>query len=261
MDDPASNTGRAALSRALRSALDEGNPEQAHTALLGLQQQHGGSGELADGRVLSAQALTGAVFDAAVAAARARASGTAPSRERAAAALAVAELLSSEIQDDEGLRALAAASRWVALERLGDLGTPLAAHEGPRVIVAADDFDLGEPGLVRALVRWQEEGRSAGLRVAVLPLYRGYVRVGIRRTRAQDQDEERRALATRLAPSGLSLEPEPQSAAATSADLGLLGQDMAIVVADRTGRLVARLSGRALDPALLEAAVQRVGSR
>jgi|GEM_PF-4434933 len=101
---------------------------------------------------------------------------------------------------------------------------------------------------------------SAGLRVGVLPPHRGYVRVGIRRTRAHDPDGERRAFAARLTPSGLPLEPEP-SASAANADLGLLGQDMALLIAARAGRFVARLSGRALNPGLLEAAVQRVGSR
>jgi hypothetical protein len=129
------------------------------------------------------------------------------------------------------------------------------------VVVAADDYDLAEPSLMRPLARWAKEGAAAGLRVGVLPLHRGYVRVGTRRTRAQDRDEERRAVAARLADTLVVLEPEPSDAAAAAADLGLVGQDHALLVADREGRIVARLSGRHLDLAAVEGAVQRVGSR
>jgi hypothetical protein len=256
-------TSRAALSRALRDALDRGDLETARTALAGLDEHHEGAGELPDGRRLSPEAIVGAVFDAAIAAARTRSEGTAPDRPGAEAALAHAEALAPRLGEADASvePTLAAARRYVTLRRLTDLRTPLAAHEGPRVLVACDDYDLGEPLLLPRLRRWHEEGAAVGLRVAVLPLKHGYVRVGMRRVRAEDPEEERRALAKRLEGSGVAIEPEPARLDAVLADLGLVGQDMALFVFDRVGQLVARLSGRGLDPAELEVAVQRVGSR
>jgi hypothetical protein len=252
---------RAAVSARLRERLDADDLDAAHAALLVLRRDHEGRGELPDGRVLAPEALTGAVFDQAIALARRDVSGPRADVERAARRLRVAESLAPDLDETEAPLALAAARRWVALDTLARLATPLAPHPGPRVVVAADDFDLGEPSLARPLARWAKEGAAAGLRVGVLPLLRGYVRVGTRRTRAQDVDEERRAVAARLADTLVVLEPEPADATAAAADLGLLGRDVAVLVADREGRIVARLAGRGLDLDALEGAVQRVGSR
>jgi hypothetical protein len=251
---------RGALSARLRAALDAGDLDGAQAALAGLVRDHAGAGEMPDGRTLSPAAMAGAVFDAAVAKARSAIEGPAPDRARAEHALDVAAQRLPEEADSRA--ALEAARRWVALRALGDLEkTALAPHTGARVVAVADDFDLGEMALSRALRRWSAEGAPDGLRVGLVPMFRGWVRVGIRRTRAKDRDEERRAVAARLAGTGVVLEPEPGDADAVAADLGLLGQDAAILVFDRAGRLLARLSGRNLDPALLDGAVQKAASR
>jgi hypothetical protein len=43
--------------------------------------------------------------------------------------------------------------------------------------------------------------------------------------------------------------------------MGLLGLDSAVLVFDRTGRLMGRFAGRNLDPTALDAVVQRAASR
>lgn len=256
---------RSALSAGLREALSDRDLPRAADLLARLEADHDGRFELPDGRVLARGAAQGAVLDGAVAAAREAVERLPADPAAAQRALAVAEGLPAAGADGgadpEELRALGAARRYCALARLGDLATPTAPHAGPRVLVVADDFDLGEPGVVPHLVRWARENRAGGLRVGVLPMFRGLVRVGMRRTRARDLDEERAAVARRLAHTGVDLEPEPTSAAAAAADLGLLGQDMAVLVFERGGGLVARRAGRGLDLAALDAAVERAASR
>jgi hypothetical protein len=254
--DPGS---RGALSASLRAALDAGDLAAAEAALARLRRDHDGAGEMPDGRTLSPAAMSGAVFDAAVAEARRAIEGPAPDRAKAERALAAA---ARHLPDDEASAAsLHAARRWVGLATLGDVATPLAAHAGARVLAVADDHDLGELALLRSLRRWSADGAAEGLRVGLLPMYRGWIRVGIRRTRAKDRDEERRAVAARLTGTDVALEPEPPDADALAAALGLPGQDSAVLVFDRAGRLVARLSGRNLDPSVLDAVVQRAASR
>lgn len=260
-DAPVPDSSLQGRSAALRRALDAHDLAAAAGALALLVREHGGASEMPDGRRLPPGATVGAVFDEALAEARRAIDGAAPDRERAERALVLADELGPEVGDGESLNALLAAQRWVALRTLTDLATPLAPHEGPRVVVVADDYDLGEAALRRPLVRWAREGAAGGLRVGVVPMQRGWVRVGIRRTRARDRDEERGAMARRLEGTGLVLEPEPPDADAVAQDVGLQGQESAVLVVDRAGRIAARLAGRNLDPSGLDAVVQKVGSR
>ncbi len=256
---PAPAETRARASARLRAALDARELAAAAAALDDLVERHGGLFELPDGRVLPEGAALGAVLDAAVAHARQAVERVPPGS--AEAALALAERLAPEAPDEEARAALAAARRYAALHGVGDLGPLLAPHDGPRVLVVADDFDLGEPGATAALARWAAAGRAGGLRVGVLPMLRGWVRVGTRRVRARDRDEQRTALAARLAGTGAELEPEPASAQEAAAALGLLRQDQAVLVFARTGALVARRAGRSLPLAELDAAVERAATR
>jgi hypothetical protein len=258
-DTDLTGLSRGTLSARVTAALDRGDFPGAEAALDALIRDHGGAGELPDGRTLSPEAMVGAVFESAVERARRQVDGPAPDRGEAERALAVAERRMPG--DETAAASLALARAWVGLRSLDDVRTPLAQHDGPRVLAVADDFDLGEMLYVRSLRRWSEEGGPEGLRVAVVPMLRGWVRVGIRRTRAKDKDEERRAVAARLAGSGVVLEPEPPDADAFAKTLGLSGQDAAVLVFDRAGRLVARLSGRNFDPAVLDTVVQKVTSR
>lgn len=237
---------RGALSTRLRERLAAGDLVAAEAALEGLIRAYDGEGELPDGRTLSPEAMSGAVFDVAVERARQAVEGPGPDRAAAERALAVAKRRLPEEPDAVTSRALA--ERWVNLRALGDLTTPLAAHDGPRVVAVADDYDLAEMLFVRALRRWSAEGGPDGLRVAVVPLLTGWVRVGIRRTKAKDRAEERRSVAARLTDTGVALEPEPADAGAAAADFGLPERTSAVLVFDRAGHLVGRLSGRNLDP-------------
>src|SRR5688500_17457466 len=53
---------RGALSATLRKALEVGDLAAAEAALERLQRDHEGAGEMPDGRTLSAEAMSGAVF-------------------------------------------------------------------------------------------------------------------------------------------------------------------------------------------------------
>ncbi len=180
--------------------------------------------------------------------------------------------------------------RW--LERLGwSPGAALGGSEhakpdaGPALLVVADDVALGEPIFAGVLARWMRDGEKAGLRGYVLPILRGDVRESMRRVPAATRAEELgtirvRAAAARLTvlPSRFAEEgarpgpalfevPMPKSApssgrgenpgSALAGAIGLSGHAWALIVIDRTGRIVGRLSGtgfnaRALDPVIEE---------
>jgi hypothetical protein len=260
---PADGVSRAALSARLDHALEDHDLEAALGALDLLQRHHEGRSETSRGEERAPEATLGAVFDAALADARRAIDGPAPDRPRAERALSIARDLAPGVRDQASFKASAAARRWVGLTALTDLKTPLASHPGPRVLVVGDDYDLAEAYLLAALIRWLAWGSRDGLRVGVLPMHHGFVRMGTRRTPADGREEERGSLERRLAATapGAVLEPEPPDAAVAAADLGLLGMDSAVLVLDRTGRIVARLSGRNLDPSALDVVVQKVLSR
>jgi hypothetical protein len=236
-------------SACLRRALETGDPAGAQRAYLVLDRWFGGSAR-AGGRLLGRPAVAGAVLDAALE--RARADLVEP-------LLSMAEALVPATEDAEAPARLARARTWVRLARRGDLPR-LPPHEGPEVVLYADDFHLGETLLLSVLGRWAREGAAGGLRVTVVPLARGIVRHGMRRVPAP-QAEERAAVEARVAGTGLGLAPASLPAGEAGGRLGLEAEAAAVFVLDRAGAIRGRLSSPIPDPRALDEVVQRVGSR
>ena len=120
------------------------------------------------------------------------------------------------------------------------------------MLVVCDHFGLGEDILPSVLRRWARR-----LPVGVVGLRTGAVRVGIRRVPVAPE-EEARALGARIAELGLREEGLVEAEAARKA-LGLgEGATAAVFVFGADDRIVARLSGRVLDPRVLDAALDRL---
>jgi hypothetical protein len=132
---------------------------------------------------------------------------------------------------------------------VGVAGRPPPPH--PAVIAVADHFQLGEPVLPSVLQRW-----AKGISVQVRTLRTGQVRIGMRRTPV-GREEEEAALAARVRELGLevwgSIEDDGGNDHALPKGVGA-----AVFVVDADGRLVARMSGKALDPRPLDPVVARL---
>jgi hypothetical protein len=161
---------------------------------------------------------------------------------------------------DEDERRVEGTQAWIGLREVEDLGTQVASHDGPRVVLLVDDFQLGEALLGDVAARWAQEGRKSGLRVGVLPILRGRVRAGMRRVRAS-ATEERASLAARAVAAGLDVEKGGLTSDAALEAFGLDAEEGAILVFTRDGRIVGRRIERILDPRPLSAVVERVTSR
>ena len=114
------------------------------------------------------------------------------------------------------------------------------------------------------LIRWVREGEAAGLRLLVVPVTRGYRRVGIRRVPAS-REEERASVAEHAAAKPLALRPEALAPSIDDAEaverLGLPTGETAVFLLDPAGRIAARLAAKLPDLAPLDAAVQRASAR
>jgi hypothetical protein len=244
----------------MTDALDAGRIEEARDAHRALVAQAGGEARYPDGTTGARSAVAAGLVSAAAAAARRRTEGGAADRAGARRALEVADevRLTEDVDDAEVLAEVEAGRRWTSIDGVAALGSALSPHEGPRVVVVAEAFALGDDVLGSVLGRWASEGAGGNLRVGVLPVLTGHVRRGIRREVAT-AEEEAAALAARIeAP--VVREPGAWKPA-DAARLGLPDLHVGILAFDRQGRLAARLSGRTLDPRALDAVVQRLASR
>jgi hypothetical protein len=259
--ESATPEGAADISRAIRERLRAGDVEGASGLYARLVERHEGRAVTESGRALPRSATAGAVFDDALDAARARIEGARPDRAAADRALAVARRLLADTEDAESEGRLERAERWVRRETAEDLASAWPKHEGPRVVVHAEDFALAETVFLSVLARWAREGEAQGLEVLLVPVIAGNVREGIRRVPAESPAAERRHALARIEGTMVRAAPTSPTLAEAGAALGVEEGDAAILVLDRSGRVAGRLSGRTPDPRVLEVVVQRVGSR
>jgi hypothetical protein len=150
---------------------------------------------------------------------------------------------------------------YLRVQRLTSNNTPVDIHVGPQIFAVVDHFALGEAVLESMLRRWQREHSKRGLRVSVVPLIGRGVRVGMRRMPADSETAEVEAIHARARELGLAYYPPFDS---DPEWLTVRGEDVAsnfLFFVDRDHRVVARLSGRLLDPTAFEDVVQRLVSR
>lgn len=261
---------RIALTWRIRTALQDGKVESALPDYTLLEDRFADEGVSPEGRRLPGRILRAGIFEEALARARERIEGGRPNRAAAQRALAVAPaLLEPQGGADHKLWIdLARVDQWVDLARVEELAPPwnarLLGASGPRVLVFADDFTLGEVVFAGVLERWQRDGRDGGLRVLVVPVVRGQVRMGLRLIPAESVEEELASIRTRCRSIGLEVAGAPEERASTSqleTWWGLGAQDVAILVIDTEGRIVGRMAGTNLDPRPLDRVIQRLVSR
>jgi len=246
---------RAELSTTFRTALGAGEVEEAAAALDALA--HAGDGSLLVGEhTLSAEVARATLLDACLAAARERIEAFPPDRPGALHAIDVA----LEVATPEDAERVEGTRLWVSATDASGLPGPLAEHEGPRVVFYVDDFHLGEALLQSVGARWAREGEKGMLRVSVLPILRGKLRGGTRRIHAE-RGAEIAGLARDVARIGLELEPGVLTGRDAQAKLGLGKIEGALVILDRHGRIVGRMTGAILDPRPLNTRVEKVTSR
>lgn len=255
---------RVVLTWQLRLALQDGDVETALRRQHMLLDRFGGEGISPEGRPLPADVIVGAIFDESLYQARVRIEGAKPDLAGSESALRVAQDTVAQ-GDEEAATRIKETATWVRLEQTRDLAAPLrfspAVTSGPWVLVFADDFALGEGVFLSVLERWQRDGADAGLRVEVVPIRTGQVRVGIRRLPAESADEELASIAQRAKSAGLSLAPGKGVPAPRLTAIGLGPQETALLVVDAAGRIVGRLSGTNVDPRALDLVIERLISR
>ncbi|MDJ0974500.1 MAG: hypothetical protein QNJ98_08590 [Planctomycetota bacterium] len=238
----------------MQRAIGAGRIEDAYEAHGWLVTSFEGVGRTPRGRELEASVVHEGLRDAGHRAARERLEGPNPDREGAERALELASGKEGVGRDGAG-----EAWSWVNLKQIGRIPGRLMFHKGPRVVALVDDFALGEAILPQVLGRWQRDLGPMGLRVSVVPLLTGKIRVGLRRLRAQDEKAEVDSIRNRLIAYKVIVEqPAP---ADVRSHIGLEAGKCALFVADRKGQIVARMTGPTIDPRTLETVVQRVASR
>lgn len=245
------------MQRAVASG-DLANAKGNHQVLV---HQFDGTARTPQGRVLKARLVRMGLATGGLKAAMAAMEGPTPDRAQADQALRHVHDWDADTPELEEVR------RWVRLDRLADLGLKLPTHQGPRVVVVATHFALGEVVLPQVLKRWQRDLGSLGLQVTVVPYVTGQVRVGMRTVPARDPQTELATIRRTITSLGLT--------AATSVDTEALQRTMptdigvdtgiadysAVFVVSRAGRIVARISGRTVDPQSLNDVVHRIASR
>ncbi len=248
----------------LQLALRDGDVERADALQALLLERFEGRGQYPPGRALPPDIVRLGVFEEALLAARRRIEGVRPDREAARSALAVAEgmLVPEETEDHELLRGTRA---WVERTRLttllATLGSEAAVSDDVTATLVAitDDFQLGESLFLEVLKQWGENHAEERFDRLVVPLLRGQVRYGLRLVPVESDEAELASIAKRCGEAGLArATPLPVERLGA---LGLRVGEAALVLADGEGRIVARLSGRNLDPRILEPALQRLLSR
>ena len=254
---------RVALTWRIRARLEAGRLEAAQRDLGRLIERFGGDGISPEGRELDEAAIALGILDEHLRRARARVEGPRPAPDAARAVLAGIGAL-ADYEDARDTERRLGVTRWIDLATATDLGEALGwsadAHDGPRVLVFTDDFTLGEPVFAGVLERWQRQGKERDLRVGVVPLLRGQVRVNLRRMPAGSEEEELASIRSRAEKHGLALEPGLAGDAFVRT-FAIEPQGVAVIIADADGRILGRLSGRNLDPRGLETVYQRLTSR
>lgn len=215
-----------------------------------------GAGRRRDGRILSISAMRAGLLDAVIDTAHTLVAGDRPDRDKALEAIRIAVQIRS---DDDGPR-LERTLRWIEADTLDELTpeTPLSLspHDGPCVVALMDHFTLGEANIRAVLQRWAKHPR---LRVSFVPLWRGTVRMGIRRVPATRREE--RAI-VRASAKEFGLHYEKGAAKTDWSDvLGLGRTSSALLVLNREGTIVGRLRGTFFNPQRVEGSVQRVTTR
>ncbi len=267
--DGADEPARTAATWLVTLRLEQGDPAGALEAVARGRSAGGGRGRGRGGRGARAGGRAAAGAAAATAAARRAVEGAAADPARATRFLATARAAVSRLEPDAAERAaLASAEAWVSLTGapldlagVADLAPAAAAGAGPRAVVFADDFELGEDVLPSVLRRWAKH-----LPVHVVGRLTGRVRQGMRRARASEA-EERDSIAKRVAVRGAGSDAGdalPRLAGfvpaggEVEARLGLPATGAAVFLLDASGRVEARLSGSALDPRPLDPVVARL---
>jgi hypothetical protein len=250
---------QAVLTAWLTLEIDGGRVEEAEKAYRALVEEYDGVGRDAGRGTLPRDALAGGLYESAVEQARRRIEGSNPDLVSARSALGVADALAKEAEEPDLAQLGTRGRAWVERTTLADLVGRVETHDGPRVVALLDDFLLGDTVIASVLERWSKEGADSGLRVGVLPILRGHVREGIRRVRV-DTARERAHIAARFGKNAVHLEPGVFTDAEAAA-WGVPSGEGAVLLTDRTGRVVARVCSRNPDPRALDEAVQRVLGR
>lgn len=271
----------------LRVALQDGRLADALAAREALLAGYGGHGVSPEGRGLTPDMIRLGLMEEARLLARRRIEGAQPDQTAALATLDAAEALLAK--DDAEDRARVAATRaWVTAHDMGAVLASVQATAGPGlgappgvsrasgalphafIVVLADDFALGEVILADVLRRWLREGKASGLTGVLLPIRRGEIRLGLRRVPVATEAEETDALRAHAQRIGLRQTSEPGSGlvagtlrdgAALAKAMGLEGQEAGLLIVDRRGRIVGRLSGVGIDPRVLDPVIQKLTSR
>ncbi|MDJ0522384.1 MAG: hypothetical protein QNJ90_09980 [Planctomycetota bacterium] len=248
----------------LQLALRDGDVERADTLQALLLERFDGRGQYPAGRELPLDAVRLGIFEEALLAARRRIEGVRPDVTAAQSALDVAGrmLVPDEKEDHERL---AGTRAWIertdVTELLATIGSkaPISDKVQATVVVIADDFALGEPLFFEVLKQWRDNHPEARFDRVCVPLLRGQVRFGLRLVPAESEEAELASIDKRCSEAGLARE-KPLSVERL-ASLGMVTGEAALLLADGKGRIVARLSGRNIDPRVLEPALQRLLSR
>lgn len=261
-----SEESRIVITWRLRMALQEGDVETALRRHHMLEDLFDGEGRSPEGRLLPSEVIAGSIFDESLLRARLRMEGAKPDLESARQALEIARE-TADHDDTEATSRIEETVAWIELTHIRDLAAPLkfprAIETGPRIVVLADDFALGEAVFISVLERWQRDGRAAGVAVELVPVITGQVRMGIRRVPADSTRAERATIRQRAQKAGLAISravPKGIPAAALQA-IGLGPQATALLIVNTEGKIIARESGKNIDPRALDLAVERLISR
>ncbi len=285
VSDPAfldTEESQIVLTWRIRMALQDGSIERAVDQWKLLLQHYEGHGVTPEGRGLTPDMIRLGLIDDARLITRRRAEGAKPNALGAESAWKHGADLLTPHDTEDGDR-LERARRWALWDTFDRWIHAVGAKPGPQlgseddaalarryVIVVADDFALGEVVFQSVLARWMRDAGEGELTGVLIPILRGEVRRGMRRVPVEDPQEERAALAEDAAKAGLvpswnadsGLFAAPFHDGAKLAELmGLESQSSGLLIVDRRGRIVARLSGTGIDPRELDPVIQKVTGR
>jgi hypothetical protein len=253
------DAARVAATWSLRTALEDRDPVAAERHLARLAELQGAPVD-EEGRTWRLPLLAATVAEDAAAYAREKVEGPEPDVARAKAAVEAGRraLARAEGEAADETQAVEAAARWVALSDgpvdLAGLVEGEARGKGPIVVIVSDHFQLGDDVLPSVAKRW-----ARSMRVAFVGVLVGKVRLGIRRVSATPE-EEKAALEERAKALGLAWAGATPARDASLRRLGIDPTRATVLVLDRDGRLLARISGRALDPRPLDPVVERASA-
>lgn len=286
MDDErfvGSEAMQVVLTWRIRVALQAGAIERAVDQWKLLVKHFDGHGVSPEGRGLTPEMIRLGLIEEARLVTRRRAEGANPKPSAAESAWKHgADLLTKhDVEDGDRLERARRWALWDTFERwCREVGMPpgpaLGRGDGssedakPFVVVVADDFALGEVVFQSVLARWVRDGADAQLTGVLIPIKRGEVRMQLRRVPAGSEAEEVAALEEDAAKAGLQttfttasglLAAPFDDGARLARAIGLEGREAAVMLVDRRGRIVGRMSGTGLDPRALDPVVQKLVSR